>query len=447
MKNKRRMTWMMLLAALLLLSGLLPATAGGQKAGSDQAVELSIWTNFSWTDEVTKIIAERYTEKHPNVTFDITLYPQRTLDQKIAIALPAKQGPDMFDAATRMVMPFGHLLHPLSDETVEYMESVVPDSCMQLLTLAGHQGKPNIIAWYSNPAAWYYNRAHWKEAGLADGVPDTLDGTMEYAKKLVKRDSAGNVVRSGVGLRLGGGGVGIAQKFTQSFILPYGGTTLVSKDGKWCQGYDGSAGQNAVKFYIDALHKHKVESFDVKHEAEGFGLGVISMYYRESHVIGQLADLAPDLDYWVDLCPGADRRGTGVNYRGLTIVETTDYAELCEDFGRFFLEEDNQYWMFDTYGNQPVRIGEDYSAIYEKEPRLKVFMDSFNTPGYETWFQAPTPAYQEVYGKLADRLVAAYRDASLVDNPDKLAAVVHEMAVETNQILKEQDEIAPGCTP
>jgi len=447
MKCVSKRTSILLLAGLLMLAGLLPLTAGGQKAGSEQAIELSVWTNFSWTDEVTKVIAERYTAKHPNVTFDVTLYPQRTLDQKIAIALPAKQGPDMFDAATRMVMPFGHLLHPLSDETVEYMDSLVPESCSKLLEMAGYQGKPNIIAYYTNPGVWYYNREHWKEAGLKEGVPATLDGVMDYARKLVKYDSAGNIVRSGVGLRLGGGGVGIAQKFVLSLLQPYGGEAMIAKGGKWCQGYDGPPGRNAVKFYVDALHKYKVESSDVKHEAEGFALGVISMYYRESQVISQLADLAPDLDYWVDLCPGAVRRGTAVNYRGLTIVDTTEYPEVCEDFGRFFLEKDNQYWMFETFGNQPVRTKEDYSAIYEKEPRLKIFMDSFNTPGYETWFQEPTPAYQEVYGKMADRLVSAYRDASLVDNPDKLARIVHEMAVETNQILKEQDEIAPGCTP
>lgn len=100
--------------------------------------------------------------------------------------------------------------------------------------------------------------------------------------------------------------------------------------------------------------------------------------------------------------------------------------------------------MFEKYGNQPVRTKEDYSAIYKKEPRLKIFMDSFSTPGYEGWFQEPTPAYGEVYGKLADRMGAAWRDASLVDNPSKLAKVVSDAAVETSMILKEQGELAPG---
>jgi len=39
--------------------------------------------------------------------------------------------------------------------------------------------------------------------------------------------------------------------------------------------------------------------------------------------------------------------------------------------------------------------------------------------------------------KLAERLVKAYQDKSLLDNPTGVAKVIHEAAEETNEILKE----------
>ena len=46
-------------------------------------------------------------------------------------------------------------------------------------------------------------------------------------------------------------------------------------------------------------------------------------------------------------------------------------------------------------------------------------------------------AFDEVESKMADRLTAAYIDPSLKGNPAAVAAKIHEMAVQTDQILKD----------
>ena len=43
----------------------------------------------------------------------------------------------------------------------------------------------------------------------------------------------------------------------------------------------------------------------------------------------------------------------------------------------------------------------------------------------------------EAFTKLAERLVKAYQDKSLLDNPAGITKVIHEAAEETNEILKE----------
>ena len=45
----------------------------------------------------------------------------------------------------------------------------------------------------------------------------------------------------------------------------------------------------------------------------------------------------------------------------------------------------------------------------------------------------------EIYTKLAARLVRAFRDESLLDNPKKMRKVLTEAAEETNSILKREN--------
>ena len=48
-------------------------------------------------------------------------------------------------------------------------------------------------------------------------------------------------------------------------------------------------------------------------------------------------------------------------------------------------------------------------------------------------------AFDEIESRLADRLTAAYVDPSLKGNPQKVAARIHDMAPQTDQILKDAD--------
>jgi len=48
-----------------------------------------------------------------------------------------------------------------------------------------------------------------------------------------------------------------------------------------------------------------------------------------------------------------------------------------------------------------------------------------------------TTATDEIYTKLAEKMVIAFQDASLVDNPAGIAKVISEAAKQTDDILKE----------
>ncbi len=91
-----------------------------------------------------------------------------------------------------------------------------------------------------------------------------------------------NILRSGMSLRLSGQGSGIAEKFW-FFLHNMGGDVIVpTADGtKWHNGYDNEAGQKALKYHIDAVHKMHVDDQQVKHDAEAFVTEQTAMFLRE----------------------------------------------------------------------------------------------------------------------------------------------------------------------
>jgi hypothetical protein len=56
-------------------------------------------------------------------------------------------------------------------------------------------------------------------------------------------------------------------------------------------------------------------------------------------------------------------------------------------------------------------------------------------PDYQEYGYIVIAPFDEIMTKLAERLVTAYLDASLVDNPDGIAQVIEDAANETNEIL------------
>jgi len=88
------------------------------------------------------------------------------------------------------------------------------------------------------------------------------------------------------------------------------------------------AGQKALQFYIDGLYKHKYCAIDMKHDAEAFGLGVASMFCRESWVVDYLAKNAPNLKYGVALQPrGAKGWCTLAATRGFAVPKVSKNQE------------------------------------------------------------------------------------------------------------------------
>ncbi len=427
------------LGALILAVGLFLVTPSASIAAP---VEINVWSAFPELHDQVTWIAGKYMEKNKNVKVKTTLFPQRALEEKVAVALPAGQAADLIELDKMALYPYyaaGHLA-PLPKEVTEWVKKNFPDYSVTSVT--SDKGEIFTFPWLNSLKLMFYNQDHFKEAGIGK-TPETIEEMMEMAKKLTKRDAKGNLTRAGLDLRLSGGGFGTSQKYWTQVMIPYGAKVLERVGDKWKAGYDNEPGRKALQYYIDAVYKHKVDSLDFKSDAEAFGLGITSMFQRESWVVGYMAKNAPKINYGVFLMPkGPGGWGTVGNTMGLSIAKSSKFKKEAFDFAMFMMNDDMSRATFGDSGWQPFRKGVDYSALYKTRPQLKGFIDGAQTKGHTVYDYENIAPIFEIHSRMADRLMAAFKRADLMDNPSGIAKVIKDTAEETNRILEDHGLLA-----
>jgi len=421
--------------------------ASGEKAGVKEKptkeITISVWTAYPETHEFSKWLGEKYHAANPHITIDAVLFPQRALDEKIAATLPAGQAGDVIAAEILSIMPYAEAgyVDYVPDKFTTWSKKNFPSSAIKFCTLPS-SGKLFIIPYTLSAMCMFYNTDHFKEAGLA-GPPKTIEEQMEYARKVTKYDTDGNPVRVGLDLRLGGGGWGICDKFQNQAMIPYGVDLLEQVGNKFRAAYNNDAGVKAVQYYLDALYKYKVEGFETKSDAEGFGLGVCSMFERESWVVSYMEGTAPNINYGSFLMPkGPGGWGTLVIPEGLFVSANSALKKEAWDFIEFWVNDENAIESFKRTGWQPGRINVDYSPIFNEYPQLKAFVDAFNTPGHELIPYKVIPCNLEVRTRFGEMLLEALKRPELVNSPRDIRKALDEMAKETNRILDEYEILA-----
>ncbi len=261
-----------------------PAAEAPAPAPAEEAVTLTIWTGYPELEPLYRDVADQFMATHPNVKFEFLSTTLREFETKLQAALPTGTGPDIFDVMPNItpILIEGELIDPNPPDVDALVKGGAYDEfTVNYFTFDGKTfGIPMLDG---SKASLFYNKDMFKEAGLdPEKPPATFEEMMDFSEKLVKYDAAGNILRSGMSLRLSGQGSGIAEKFW-FFLHNMGGDVIVpTADGtKWHNGYDNEAGQKALKFHIDAVHKLHVDDQQVKHDAEAFVTEQTAMFLRE----------------------------------------------------------------------------------------------------------------------------------------------------------------------
>jgi multiple sugar transport system substrate-binding protein len=418
------------MALVLAVAGLGGTAAPG---GAAPSITLSLWSGYPELVPVYQRAADDYDRTHPNVHTTVLATQLRDYERKLAASIPSDTAGDVLEVETTTMDRYveAGLVAKAPADVAGYVRSKSFESAAQNHAVVG--GDVYGVPWFAGVGALFYNTGMFKEAGLS-GAPRTMDDMVAYAKKLTKTDAQGRVTRSGWSLRLFGAGSGVAEKFA-ILMWPRGGEILTrNASGKYKAGYDNEAGQATLRMYLDALYVNKFDSFDIKHDAEGFELGQTAMFARESWVVGDVAKNAPSLKYMAAPLPRDKRWGTIFNSVNLYVPQSTKNAAAAWDFIRFLTQAPYERQMLEQVGWIPLRRDVNYDPVLAKIPQYRAFL--FHNPNFVYWSMPVIKDFDEIETKMADRLVAAYRDRSLSGNPAGIAQALHAAAEETNNILK-----------
>jgi len=424
-RSVRWLSWTLIAAA-----GLAGASAPGRAA---PAVALAVWSGYPDLQPVYQAAVDAYEQAHPNIKMIVLTTQLRDYERKLATSIPSDTAGDVLevdDATIDRYVEAG-LVAKAPGDIAGYVRSASFGSASQEHAVFG--GDVYGVPWFAGIGALFYNTDMFKEAGLS-GPPRTMDELAADAKKLTKTDAQGRVTRSGWSLRLFGAGSGVAEKFA-ILMWPRGGEILTRNgQGKYKAGYDNDAGRATLKMCLDALYVHRVDSFDIKHDAEAFELGQTAMFARESWVVGNIAKNAPALKYMTATLPRDKRWGTIFDPVNLYVPQSSKSAAAAWDFIKFVTQPQYERMVLEKVGWIPQRQDVNYDPVLVKIPQYRAFL--FRNRHFVYWSMPAIKDFDEIETKMADRLTGAYRDHNLSGNPAGIAQTLHAAAEETNNILK-----------
>lgn len=399
------------------------------------AKTINVWTGFPELEPYYKWAGDEFAKTHPGAKVEVLSTSLREFEQKLVTSIPTGTGPEIFDVGPYIAIKLidAGLLPANPADLDAYLKSGAwSQFSIDYVTIDGKTyGLPMMNG---SRAALFYNKDMFVEAGLdPDKPPTTLTELMEMARKLTKYDEAGNVVRSGLSLRISGGGSGLTEKFR--FILNNAGADLIvpTANGKWKNGLNNAAGEEALRFYIDALYKYKVDAPEVRHDSDAFVTNVTAMFMRESWVIGEVIAKNPSLNYGVAPMPAGERYETLA--QPWSIYMSMDGAKSAEvrEFMKFLTSAEAAPKLIELSGWIPERDF-DYAYLVEETPQYEVFV---NPPADLRFYSDPViPAFDEVQTKVADELMAHFLNKNLVDNPEGIAKAIDGIADMVDSILK-----------
>lgn len=429
--SKKHKKVISLLVTVLMLSMLFTAVSVSQAA---KRVNLLLWTGYPEMVPFYEKVAKDYEDLHPDVKIDVAAFGLRDFERKLSMAIPSGTESDIMQVSTYAIRKFveaGYI--PKNPPSIN---TFLKSGAFRTYIVQGNIYKEDFygLPIYQGMKVMYWNKTMFAEAGLTHS-PKTWEELINYSQKLAKYDGRGNLVRSGISLRLSGAGSGVAEKWW-CFLISAGRTVVEeTPNGKYHNGYNNEAGRDALKLYIDLLYKYGVDNYTIKHDAEAFALEKTAMFEREGWVVGYIKEHAPEMQYDTALLPRYRRAGTVGGWENLFVSKSCKDPEVAWDFVQFMEKPEYMKHLLLEIGWQPCRIDVDYEDIYKIVPQYRALMEV--PEGYLVLAYPPIKPVDEIYTKLAERLVAAYLRKDLLDNPRGLAKVIADAAEETDSILKE----------
>lgn len=334
-----------------------------ESINNGEPITLTVWDWWTPRFRYYQDITQKYTELYPNVTFDVVQSPGDEYWTKLAAAIPAGEGPDIFAfhneqrsqyIDNNLVDPYPpELFDPdyLNENWVGFDEGRYQDD----------QGRVRYLPYGSMAALIYVNSDMWEAAGLTDAdAPTTWDEMLEVAKTLTQYDDAGLINVAGFGFN-----TALTSIFFDMFYQL--GDYEYAADGQSC--LINTPNKLTALDTLTRFYDENVTSLDFPGLTEAFGGGQIAMTYGWTWYASYLKANFPDFRFRSFLLPTFTGEATPsvgrTNPDVTSVIPTTTTPERKEVAWDFL------HWL---YSQDEVII--DLALVHSVAPSYKLVYDN-----------------------------------------------------------------------
>jgi multiple sugar transport system substrate-binding protein len=322
-----------------------------------------------------KSISDAYTKLHPNITFEYISVKSNEYLTKLTAMGTAGDMVDIFQNSynnlpTTVDLNLSEDLNSMFDK--EYLDGFEP----HILAEATYDGKLLFMPIQSMPAALLYRSDWFKEKGLT--APKTWDDLIKCGQTLTNdTDGDGKIDRYGFAL--------IATKDSSAgtrflpILRSFGCRELYYEDGKWKTEVGNDAFKKACQTYADFDIKYNIAqpgAIETSYSEAATLLvsGKAAMMITGSNALGTIYTQNPDLKGKLASCdiPAGTQHATSPRSLGYSIYNGSKHKDICEEYLKFCLEEENAMkWTTVSYRvptrteylDNPVLQGEDMKGF------------------------------------------------------------------------------------
>jgi multiple sugar transport system substrate-binding protein len=319
------------------------------------AVDIEYW-QYSYKarlDAMDKLI-EAFEAENPDINVIQTNFPYAQYRTKVAASVAAGEGPDVVQLYYGWLGDYlsAEILQPLSKKF--FPNQAIEDDFFPIVGTMKVNGSYYALPTAVRSLGLFWNKKIFREAGLdPNKPPETLDELIDVAKKLTKRDRAGNIIQ--VGLTMGP----INQDhnwWREVLVRQFGGEPYNADNTEVT--YMNQAGLNAFQYYADFALTHETSVVDFMDKGEiAFKAGRAAMHIDGSFVLS-LFNRTRRLEWGVTELPSHnDIKANFSSYwvNGITSKAKGEKHAAAEKFLKFITSDDAMQLWLDEVGELPAK--------------------------------------------------------------------------------------------
>lgn len=418
----------------------------GDSAGNGDNGEKTtlVWWVLWEEKEDMQVLADLYTQQHPNVTINIVVQLSNQYKEKLHEQISDSvqtTGPDIMRIHSTWLPGFEQYLSPLPSSvmsTDEYASTFYPTT---VTDFKGKNGQMYAIPLMFDGLGVYYNKDLLKRHGYT--VPgDTWDEFVTQAQELTEYNADGTIKIAGVGM-------GTAENVDFSFdivsllMLQEGATIVNPSTGRTTFGDDTEQkAATAIKFYTDFTNRYKVWDRSLDRDITMFSEGRLAMMFAPSWRVHDIKDALESeratLDF--DIAPVPQKpsySGTEVNwsdYWGEAVSAESKNSAIAWDFLKFVSEKEQLRAFY-----QKVQQRRDFGEIYPRMDMADELVSDQYVGSYikmadtaRSWRMVDKDLVSQTFSELIERL-ADGKESTVAAIQSQLV----EYAVDIDKILLE----------